>query len=552
MYPIGIDLGTTYSSVAKIRKLRNGMPESRPYVIPQENDNTLPSKFYVEGDQCSNYILGRPAVRHGILNPNNYASAVKRLMDTNEPIKLDCGEFTPVKISSEIIKFLLIQVENVEGPGTFVPEGLVVTVPYYFGHVQNLNTKNAALSALEELYKERINNGKEIEELFIDLVPEPIAAGLDYAFNIADENIHDQNFLIFDLGGGTFDLTIFNLKQGRRPENGKEISYIHFEVLSIDGNDRLGGEDFDESLMTYILEETGILNEYNNLDEKSKRKAESTIRPDITNLKITLTTQEETELLIPNAIGASHIEYRIRRNEFEECLKGNKGKKIDYLEKIETKIDSVLDKAGMRSSDIDSVLLTGGSCMIPLVQNIVKRKFSDKKVRNLADLNLAVTNGATIYAAFKIDQKKINAAKNGNKDIDKSKLYLNIWDEIVITERNSHSLGIVDDDNQYFLIVSENRIMPYSSVNIFNPDTYTENNTKAKIGKIKVVQGSANSYTQIGELDVGDIYTHGRRLDHIYIKVNFIVQTTIVRVKIVVEKGKQDQSDLVVEEEISF
>lgn len=537
MHPIGIDLGTTFSAITKwVNHVRFTGCEA--YQIPAEGSDTLPSKVFVDKDEDKDevyFIVGGTAQNKGMIYPDQYVNAVKRQIEesilTNPETPILGVTYSPIDISAEIIKHLLNQAEGVESPGSYIPEGLVVTVPYYFKHHQNSNTKQAAIKAINDLYSKR--SGYK-DSVFLGLVAEPIAAGLDYAFSHSGENLNDEKFIVFDLGGGTFDLTIFSLSQ--------TSNSIKFEVLAIDGDDRLGGEDFDESLFLWMCDEEGI--DISTLSEKERKRAVQKIMAEITKAKVDLSSTKKTSLIVGNAYNGEHIDVEIRRKDFEKCLSGENGLKIDFLTKIESKLDSVLQKSGLSSNDITSVLLTGGSSQIPIIHEIIENKFGKSKVKQMKSVRLAVARGAAIYSAYLLDKKLVEQGQ-ARKHLDK-------WESIEITEPTAHNLGIPTSRSPFYIVLKENSITPASSTKIFNPSSISEDGKTAHLSSIKVLQGHKNSFSEIGEINIGYIYTHGRSKDDIPIRITFTATTTIVGIRIHVAKGNEDQTDLIIEEELSF
>jgi molecular chaperone DnaK (HSP70) len=535
-HPIGIDLGTTYSAIAKwVSKV--AFTGSEAYHIPSESSNTLPSKVFIElDDETGNvdFVFGRTAMAKGTNLPDQYIVTVKRNMDdASYEYKILENTYSPVDISAQILKHLLYIAEGVEGPGTFVPAGIVVSVPYYFKQHQNINTKEAALSAIRQLYNDRKIKGN-VDDLFLELIAEPIAAGLDYAFN-RDARDSTENILVFDLGGGTFDLTIFKLIQKNKT--------IQFKVMAVTGDDRLGGEDFDQSFFHWVCDHENI--KLDTMDEKTRRRALKEIQPKITEAKHTLAVVKRTDLAIANAIGARHIEIDpVKRKDFEECISGKSGLKNDFIGKIEFLIEKVLEKSNCSASDIDCVLAVGGSSQIPMIKNLLGDTFGQSKLKDARDINLAVAKGATIYAAYLLDEQ-----------LEKKKLdrkYLDKWDKIDIQMVTPHQLGI-NLKGKFYTILSDNNLTPCSRTEFFHPTRLSEDGQCAVLDKIEVLQGDTLEYSKVGEIELQNIYTHDRDLSDITVKITFTAKnSSIINVTILIEKGNIDQSDFVKEAELKL
>ena len=532
MHPIGIDLGTTYSAISKWVS-RTNFTGGETYNIAQESGYTLPSKVFLdEEDGTSYFIVGSQAMRDGIRRPEQLVTAVKRKMDNASfRYKLLGRSYSPIDVSAEIIKKLLKVAESIEAPETYVPEGIVVTVPHYFKQHQNVNTYQAALKAIKDLYAGRKTNGP-LEDLMLGVLAEPIAAGLDYAFQ-RDAADGEENILIFDLGGGTFDVTIFSLRQ--------QGSSIRFKVLAVDGNDRLGGEDFDTSLFEWMCQEEGL--DLSALDDKTRRNALKKILPEVTKAKEDLAAAKRTELLIAHAIGAEHIEMEVKRADFEACITGKAGDMKDYYSVVEAKLQGVLTKSGLSESDITWVLLVGGSSRISLFKKLIEDNFGLDKCKDSGNVRLAVTRGAAIYAAYLLDEKLEQAGK--------PRKHLALWDHIEIEEVTAHQLGI-ELNGRFKMFLKDGEPTPRSRTKIFEPTTLSANGQRAKLDCIRIAQGNRNDYAIVGEVELDDIYTHGRKIDDISIPITFTAHRNLVTVKVLVKQGNADGSDYVKEGQLTF
>lgn len=532
-FPLGIDLGTTYSAISRWVNQAKGFSGSVPYNLNSQGSTELASSVFIdEEDGITNPIVGKAALKQGTLYPDQKVQAVKRKMDNADFRYQILGkEYSPIDISAEIIKKLLWEVEKQEGPGTFVPKGIVVTVPYYFKQHQNFNTQQAALQAISEVFGSRMNN-LPTENLFLGLLAEPVAVGLDHAFN--REKTGKETILVFDLGGGTFDLTVFSLEQ--------ELKRLKFEVMAVDGNDRLGGEDFDQSFFQWLCLEQEI--NLDALDEKSSRRALKKIHPIINEAKHQLSLSKRTEIIIPQVIGTQSIDMDpVKRPHFEDCITGKSGAMRNYLEEINFKLDSVMEKAGLAEREVDTILLAGGSSQIPIIHNLLVEKFGEGKIRDAANIRLAVSRGAAIYAAFKLDKAAIEA---GNPP-----RYLTQWDEIEIGEVTAHQLGL-EIGKRFDMFLRDNQLTPCSKTNIFEPTILSEDGERAVLKKIRIVQGTPNDYSLVGEVEVDDIYTHGRPLCDMSIKITFIADPTLVKIRIFADKGNADGSNYVREADLKL
>ena len=534
--PIGIDLGTTYSAIAKW-KVSKASTGSEVYYLALENQKTLASKVFIEDDEGKhNFLVGRNALKKGVMKPDQFITAVKRDMDDiNKSYEVLGRSYSPIDISSEIIKNLLRVVEGIEGPGNYLPKGIVVTVPHYFGQVQNLNTKEAALKAIRELYESRTENP---EALFLGLLPEPIAAGLDYVFSqLQEKSIEDsldEVFLVFDLGGGTFDITVF-----RTSQKGNELE---IEVLAIAGDSRLGGEDFDNSLNLFICKESDL--DIDSIeDEKQRKRAKVNLIPQVTSLKEVLSNTKINTLVVPNVIDQKSIDMEVKRKEFEDCINGNLGDERNYIGELELKINTVIEKSEVSKDDVTCVLLVGGSSKIPAIKDLIIDNFGEDKVKQIAEMDLAVSRGAAVYAAFQCDQKLI---ENG-----KEKKWLGLWDKITIKEVTAHKLGL-HTKNGFYTLIKDNSITPAEKIIPTHASNLSDDNKYAQIDEITILQGSKDNHVPIGIIPLGKIHAHGRSAKEIPIKITLIANSTLVKVKVHIPQGNEDKSDIVIDQDLSL
>ena len=323
---IGIDLGTTNSAVAV-------MEGGEPTIIANvEGNRTTPSvvAFTKNGER----LVGETAKRQAITNAARTITSIKREMGTDYKVKIDDKEYSPEEISAMILQKIKSDVESYLGET--VSEA-VITVPAYFTDSQRQATKDAGKIA-----------GLDVKRI----INEPTAAALAYGM---DKDTEQHKIMVFDLGGGTFDVSILEIGDGV------------FEVLSTRGNNRLGGDDFDEVLMNYMIsefkKENGIdlskdvtaMQRLKDAAEKAKKELSTTMT---TNVNLTFITAVD---------GAPvHLNMDIKRAKFEELAS-------DLIDKTLVPVREALNDAGLTASEIDKVLLVGGSTRIPAVQEAVKK-----------------------------------------------------------------------------------------------------------------------------------------------------------------------------------
>jgi molecular chaperone DnaK len=322
---IGIDLGTTFSCVAVLEG-------GEPVVIPNsEGTRTTPSvvAFTKEGER----LAGWPAKRQAVINPERTIMSIKRDMGTNRRIKIDDKEYTPQEISAMILQKLKQDAESYLGePVTQA----VITVPAYFSDSQRQATKDAGKIA-----------GLEV----LRIINEPTAAALAYGL----DKEGTQKILVYDLGGGTFDVSILEIGDGV------------FEVLATSGNNRLGGDDFDQRIVDYLADqfkkETGI-------DLHSDKMAMQRLKDAAEKAKIELSSAMSTNISLPfitaDANGPRHLDTVLTRAKFEELIS-------DLIDKTKQPVHQALKDANLAPDKIDKVILVGGSTRVPIVQQTVKQ-----------------------------------------------------------------------------------------------------------------------------------------------------------------------------------
>ena len=323
---IGIDLGTTNSCVAV-------MEGGEPVVIPNaEGNRTTPSvvAFSKNGER----LVGQIAKRQAVTNPENTVISIKRKMGTAEKVKIDGEEFSPQEISAMILQKLKTDAENYLGQK--ITEA-VITVPAYFSDSQRQATKDAGKIA-----------GLEVKRI----INEPTAAALAFGMDKEDQ---DQKIMVYDLGGGTFDVSILDIGDGV------------FEVLATNGNTHLGGDDFDQRIIDYLISE---FKKSNGIDLSTDKMAMQRLKEAAEKAKIELSGMQQTQINLPfitaDATGPKHLDVTLTRAKFEELIR-------DLVDATRVPVEQAMKDAGVTAADIHKVLLVGGSTRVPCVQEEVKK-----------------------------------------------------------------------------------------------------------------------------------------------------------------------------------
>ncbi|MCR5529696.1 MAG: molecular chaperone DnaK [Saccharofermentans sp.] len=347
---IGIDLGTTNSCVAV-------MEGSETVVIPNpEGNRTTPSvvAFAKDGER----LIGQVAKRQAVTNPDRTIQSIKREMGSDYKVEIDDKKFTPQEISAMILTKLKSDAEAYLGQPV---SQAVITVPAYFTDAQRQATKDAGKIA-----------GLEV----LRIVNEPTAASL--AYGLDKEN--DQKILVFDLGGGTFDVSILDIADGV------------FEVLATAGNNRLGGDDFDNKIVDYLVD---TFKSSDGVDLRGDRMAMQRLREAAEKAKIelsgTMSSNINLAYITADATGPKHMDITLTRAKFDELT-------ADLVQKTMDPVKRAMSDASVTPSDIDKILLVGGSTRIPAVQEAVKNYFGKEPFKGI-NPDECVAIGAAIQAA---------------------------------------------------------------------------------------------------------------------------------------------------------
>ena len=345
---VGIDLGTTNSVVAV---LEGGEPT---VIANAEGNRTTPSIVAFKSEEV---LVGELAKRQAITNPDNTIRSIKREIGTSWKQEFEGNEYTPQEISARILQKLKRDAEAYLGED--VTEA-VITVPAYFNDAERQATKEA---------------GKIAGLNVLRIINEPTAASLAYGL----ENSEDQKILVYDLGGGTFDVSVLEISEGV------------FEVKSTAGDSKLGGDDWDQKVMDWLVEKfkssTGI-------DISTDNMAMQRIKEGAEKAKIELSSTNETEVNLPfitaNDAGPQHLLEKLSRSEFEKITS-------DLVERTKSPVNKAIEDADLSYSDIDHIILVGGSTRIPSIQALVKN-MTGKDPHKGVNPDEVVASGAAIQA----------------------------------------------------------------------------------------------------------------------------------------------------------
>ena len=429
---IGIDLGTTNSCMAV-------MEGGEAVVIPNaEGNRTTPSvvAFSKEGER----LVGQVAKRQAITNPDRTIASIKRQMGTDHKVTIDDKSYTPQEISAMILQKMKKDSESYLGEQV---TQAVITVPAYFTDSQRQATKDAGKIA-----------GLEV----LRIVNEPTAASLAYGLDKGE----DQTISVYDLGGGTFDVSILELGEGV------------FEVKATSGNNRLGGDDFDERIMDYLVQE---FKKSHGIDLVKDKMAMQRLKEAAEKAKHELSSVTTTNVNLPfitaNQEGPQHLDINLSRAKFEELT-------ADLVEKTMGPTRQALKDAGMKSSDIDKVILVGGSTRIPAVQEAIKKVIGSDPHKGV-NPDEVVALGAAIQAGVLAGEVK----------------------DVLLLDVTPLTLGIETLGGVFTPLIDRNTTIPTSKSQVFS--TAADSQTAVDIHVLQGERKMASGNKTLGRFQLTDI-----------------------------------------------
>ena len=469
---LGIDLGTTNSVMAVLEA-------GKPMIIANSEGSRL-TPSVVGFSKTGERLVGELAKRQSISNPDRTVSSIKRHMGSSYKVKIEDKEYTPQEISAMILQKLKRDAEAYLGEEI---KQAVITVPAYFNDSQRQATKDAGTIAGMEVMR---------------IINEPTASSLSYGL---DEGSDVETILVYDLGGGTFDVSILEIGGGV------------IQVKSTNGDTRLGGDDWDRKLVEYMVEE---FKSQEGIDLRQDKSAMQRLKDAAEKAKIELSSLFQTSVNLPfitaDQTGPKHLEMEITRAKFEEITS-------DLMDRTKKPLQIALDDAGLKASEIDRILLVGGSTRMPVVQKLVTDYFGKEPSKDI-NPDECVSLGAAMQAGVLSGEVK----------------------DVVLVDVTPLSLGIETRGGVFTKLINRNTAIPTSKSKMFT--TSVDNQSTVEIHVLQGERAFAAENKSLGKFQLVDIPRAVKGVPQI--EVSFAIDSNGIVNVTAVEKGTGKEQNITI------
>lgn len=520
-YPIGIDFGTSNSSMSKY--VQNNIMGNGPQSLnfPITGKNLYPSFALIDNRKNIVYT-GLPAYNKRFVEPENVISSVKRKIKSKDSYVVNGKIYSNKDIVSCIISDFIKEIKMTDHQ--LHPKVVVETVPYYFGENENFLIKEAVTMAINEQL------GSDIK---VFLIPEPIAASLAFLYEMKEETIDSETILVYDIGGGTLDLTLIKITNS--------LTTFNYEVLANVGIAKFGGDDIDMLLYDYIVKHEKL--DFSTLPNRHKLSNTARLINEVIEVKQQLSTQNEYTFLCSNLIGTvPYVELVVTRELLESLLSGKAGSDRNMLGEFKDCLNKLFYKALKTPECVNMVLPVGGTSQIPIFRHTVNsicKNAKEVKTNDSTNIFTMVANGASVFGAMKCDELYGTSYRpfKFHNTVER------------ITTRISHALYLQKYNGKLDLLIPSNAISPTRVLKTYFPSKFKQNDELVELSKVELFQAQGESKkngNKIGAIDFSryDIYSHGRDLKNIPISLMIEATDTAVKINCSIPKATQDGNDI--------
>lgn len=505
---LGLDFGTSNTVLASyVHNFNFKGPQTVTFA--QTGSELYPS-FALYNPSSGKYLTGNAAYRRRMMEPENVIRSVKRSLD-KEFLIVSGRKVRPCDVVQTICHDALMQIHDINPQA--VPLTVIATVPYHFQQNKNVIIGNAVKSACSCIF------GKTPEVL---VIPEPVAAALYWLYVRNGEFPQGEvRALIFDLGGGTLDLSHMRLSI--------HDNRIESEIVDTTGDSSIGGDDIDRLIYNYVVEECSI--DIPSLPDKMQVLMRSNLLDAVVEAKHELTYRTESAVVCK--FGDVDVDIVLQRKTVEELLNENKCDRPSFIDRIDATVAKIADRQSVRQSGFNYVILVGGPTKMPVIREYVKKRFPQAHILIHNDTHdyTCVALGASVYAAMQTADAESPFG---------TRMTLNQF-----RTRTPYNYYIQKYDGKLDLIVKSGQICPVSIKRIYKPTHLKNGNELVDLTSIRIFQGpNEGSAVYIGSIDIGGgtIYAHGREACDIPVQVELTVDSTILKAQVSVINGNPDIS----------